>query len=109
MRTKILPVVGRCAVLLAVAMAIILPSASLDAASGEADWPQYRGPNGDGTTDDKILTTWPAEGPKKLWQASVPVMRPIIVATPRSPAARKAVTRRGISAPTRATHRRGAS
>lgn len=33
-----------------------------------ADWHQYRGPNGDGTTDDKILTTWPAEGPKVAWK-----------------------------------------
>ncbi len=33
-----------------------------------ADWPQYRGPNGDGTTDEKILTTWPTEGPKVKWK-----------------------------------------
>jgi outer membrane protein assembly factor BamB len=33
-----------------------------------ADWPQFRGPNGDGTTDEKILTTWPDEGPKALWK-----------------------------------------
>jgi outer membrane protein assembly factor BamB len=33
-----------------------------------ADWPQYRGPNGDGKTDEKILTTWPAEGPKVAWK-----------------------------------------
>lgn len=34
-----------------------------------ADWPQYRGPNGDGSTTEKILTTWPAEGPRLLWKA----------------------------------------
>lgn len=37
-------------------------------AAPAAEWPQFRGPNGDGTTDDKILTTWPAEGPKTLWK-----------------------------------------
>lgn len=37
-------------------------------AAPAADWPQFRGPNGDGTTDEKILTTWPAEGPKVLWK-----------------------------------------
>jgi outer membrane protein assembly factor BamB len=31
------------------------------------DWPQYRGPNGDGTTPDKIATTWGA-APKVLWK-----------------------------------------
>jgi len=34
-----------------------------------ADWPQYRGPQGDGSSAEKILTTWPAEGPKLLWKA----------------------------------------
>lgn len=34
-----------------------------------ADWPQYRGPNGDGSSIEKILTTWPGEGPKLLWRA----------------------------------------
>lgn len=37
-------------------------------AAPAAEWPQYRGPNGDGITDDKILTTWPNEGPKALWK-----------------------------------------
>ena len=30
-------------------------------------WPEYRGADGDGVVKGKILTTWPAEGPKKLW------------------------------------------
>lgn len=34
-----------------------------------ADWPQYRGPNGDGSSSEKILTAWPSEGPKLLWKA----------------------------------------
>ena len=33
------------------------------------DWPQYRGPNGDGSTPDKIAANWGA-GPKVLWKVS---------------------------------------
>lgn len=33
-----------------------------------ADWPQYRGPNLDGSTPEKISTKWPAAGPKALWK-----------------------------------------
>ena len=33
-----------------------------------ADWPQYRGPNHDGVSSEKILTTWPAGGPRQLWK-----------------------------------------
>jgi outer membrane protein assembly factor BamB len=33
-----------------------------------ADWPQYRGPNLDGSTTEKIATKWPAGGPKALWK-----------------------------------------
>jgi outer membrane protein assembly factor BamB len=32
-----------------------------------ADWPQYRGPAGDGSTPEKIATTW-AGGPKVVWK-----------------------------------------
>jgi outer membrane protein assembly factor BamB len=32
-----------------------------------ADWPQYRGPLGDGSTPDKLATSW-AGGPKVLWK-----------------------------------------
>ncbi len=43
----------------------IIASATIGTA---ADWPQMRGPNGDGTTDDVILTKWPASGPKVVWK-----------------------------------------
>ncbi len=33
-----------------------------------ADWPQYRGPNHDGTSSEKILQTWPESGPRQLWK-----------------------------------------
>jgi outer membrane protein assembly factor BamB len=36
-----------------------------------ADWPQYRGPNHDGSTPEKISTKWPAEGPKQVWKAEL--------------------------------------
>ena len=36
-----------------------------------ADWPQYRGPAVDGVTSEKILTTWPSEGPKVVWKAAL--------------------------------------
>jgi outer membrane protein assembly factor BamB len=33
-----------------------------------ADWPQYRGPNHDGTTTEKIPVQWPAGGLKQVWK-----------------------------------------
>ena len=36
------------------------------------DWPQWRGPNHDGKSSESgWLTSWPAEGPKKLWDRKV--------------------------------------
>tara|TARA_Y100000588_G_scaffold60676_2_gene59737 strand:+ start:26747 stop:28012 length:1266 start_codon:yes stop_codon:yes gene_type:complete len=37
-----------------------------------AEWPQYRGPNKDGTTAGKIATSWPADGPKTEWRVKTP-------------------------------------
>ena len=46
---------------------LLLPLTTLS-----ADWPQFMGPNGDGTSPEKgLLRAWPAEGPKVLW--TVPV------------------------------------
>lgn len=36
------------------------------------DWSQYRGSNGDGVAPEKILTVWPADGPKRLWTVKTP-------------------------------------
>src|SRR5262245_36774003 len=34
-----------------------------------SDWPKFLGPNGDGTSPEKgILTTWPREGLKVVWE-----------------------------------------
>ena len=38
------------------------------------DWPRWRGPTADGvSTEADWSTNWPAEGPKRLWEASVGV------------------------------------
>ncbi len=37
-----------------------------------ADWPQYRGPNHDGTSTERILKKWPAQGPRQLWKKPLP-------------------------------------
>jgi outer membrane protein assembly factor BamB len=50
---------------LAVAVAVVPLSTAL------ADWPQYRGPQGDGSTSES-LKAWPASGPKVLWKVESP-------------------------------------
>lgn len=35
------------------------------------DWPQFRGPNGDGTTTERIRTNWPTTPPRLLWKTAV--------------------------------------
>ena len=47
-----------------------LPLLLLSAVSAlAAEWPQYRGPSLDGSTTEKILMTWPKDGPEVLWKA----------------------------------------
>ena len=36
------------------------------------EWPQYRGPAGDGISAEKIPSSWPADGPKRLWTSKTP-------------------------------------
>jgi len=43
--------------------------ATRDGGAGGQDWPQWRGPNRNGISAEKI--TWPAAGPKQLWKAAV--------------------------------------
>lgn len=53
------------------AIAALILSSSFSRAD---DWPQWRGPNRDGVSSEKgIKTTWPAEGPAKLWEAKIGV------------------------------------
>jgi len=35
------------------------------------DWPQYRGPAGDGVSTDRILKQWPVNGPPRVWKKAV--------------------------------------
>ena len=43
-----------------------------DTLAEEADWPQWRGPNRDGISNETgLLKSWPAEGPKALWRVPI--------------------------------------
>ena len=48
------------------------PTTAPDAAAS-ADWPQWRGPNRDGVApaSPKLMDTWPANGPKIVWESAV--------------------------------------
>jgi hypothetical protein len=53
-----------------IALRILLVSCVLAVPLGleAADWPQWRGPNRDGVSNEKgLLKTWPKGGPKLLW------------------------------------------
>ena len=39
--------------------------------SGAANWPQWRGPNRDGTTPETVATNWPDGRPREIWRADV--------------------------------------
>jgi outer membrane protein assembly factor BamB/Ca2+-binding EF-hand superfamily protein len=61
-----------CARLLA-CLAIVLSTSPLAAQvpSKVGDWPQWRGPNRDGISQETgLLKEWPKEGPKVLWQVN---------------------------------------
>jgi outer membrane protein assembly factor BamB len=54
------------ACLLFVAITLSAPEKAGDAKAG--DWPQWRGPNRDGVSQEKgLLQSWPENGPQKLW------------------------------------------
>ena len=46
--------------------------AAVSAVTFAADWPAYRGPGEDGISAEKILSSWPADGPKRLWTVKTP-------------------------------------
>ncbi len=47
---------------------LALPLVALALSAAAADWPQFMGPKGDGTSVEKGLArSWPAGGPKVLW------------------------------------------
>jgi outer membrane protein assembly factor BamB len=51
---------------------VFMASASYYSPAGAADWPNWRGPNHNGISEEGDWTTsWPAEGPKILWKKSI--------------------------------------
>ena len=50
---------------------LMMAVALVAAYSPAADWPQWRGPSRTGISAEQISATWPTEGPKILWRASV--------------------------------------
>ena len=52
----------RANLLAALVLAISFPP------SHASEWPQYRGPNANGTTSEKILKRWPDAGPRQVWK-----------------------------------------
>jgi outer membrane protein assembly factor BamB len=57
----VVPTFGLC-----LALELVLRTAAL-----AGDWPQYRGPQAAGVTAEKITTTWPDGGPRRLWRATL--------------------------------------
>jgi outer membrane protein assembly factor BamB len=49
----------------------IVVAAFLASHLSAADWPQWRGPNRNGISSEKVSAAWPAGGPRVLWRASV--------------------------------------
>jgi len=47
-------------------------------AAAASDWAHWRGPNSNGTSDEKgLLDRWPESGPQKVWEATIgPGIRP---------------------------------
>jgi outer membrane protein assembly factor BamB len=57
------------------ALSLYLVCTSVPSSAGignsSSDWPQWRGPQRNGVSQEKgLLKQWPAEGPKLLWQAN---------------------------------------
>src|ERR1044072_5364988 len=56
-------------VLAAVVLLFVFAAQAL--AQGEANWPQWRGPNRDGISKETgLLKQWPADGPALVWKAA---------------------------------------
>ena len=54
------------------ALSLVILVAVLCSVTWAGDWPHWRGPNYNGISDETgFLTTWPKEGPKVLWKASL--------------------------------------
>src|SRR5208283_5363748 len=49
----------------------IVAAAFVTADVTAGDWPQWRGPDRNGISPEKVSAVWPTVGPRVLWQASV--------------------------------------
>jgi outer membrane protein assembly factor BamB len=57
---------------LVLVFAVLLMAAASCSTALAADWPNWRGPNYDGISNETgWLSSWPAAGPKILWEASI--------------------------------------
>jgi outer membrane protein assembly factor BamB len=57
------------ALLAALVALVALIALAPRAGAAPADWPQVRGPDRDGISDEKgLVTDWPADGPEALWR-----------------------------------------
>lgn len=54
--------------------ALLVVGAFLCGSAGvnSGDWPQYRGPNHDGTSTERIRSTWSVQGPRQVWRKPLP-------------------------------------
>ena len=53
-----------------VAAVCVLALTAADMRAGAADWPRFRGPNGDGVSADTgLLKDWPKDGPPLVWKS----------------------------------------
>ncbi len=53
-------------------LAALLVCTLAPVSASAADWPQYRGPNQDGRSEETgLIDSWPSEGPSVLWRAEL--------------------------------------
>jgi len=62
---------ARATVLAAAAVLAWATLAFGDTPTESRDWPQFRGPARDGFAADRLLRTWPAEGPTVVWRTKL--------------------------------------
>lgn len=56
---------------LCLSFAVVFVTRSANIAAAASDWPQWRGPERNGTSAERgLLKQWPAAGPKLLWQVN---------------------------------------
>jgi outer membrane protein assembly factor BamB len=51
---------------------MLLAALSLPALASAGEWTQFRGPNHDGSSPEKILTSWPQGGLRQVWKTPMP-------------------------------------